>query len=554
MTNIEYDKDYIQYAVDVLHDNIIACEYIKLACKRFLSWFDRDDIFFNYDEVDRRIRFIERLKASNDKPFRLMDWQKFTIAGIFGWHYVDSPDLRVINNVLLLISRKNGKTAFASAIALSSMLLEDEPSQEIYMIANSAAQSGICMNHAKSQVRSIDNKGSLFKVLRNSIELPKRNSIVKILSSDTSKLDGLSPSCFICDEIHEYKTWENWNILKTGAGARKNALAIGISTTGYHIGDQYPCYNMWTNCIEILRGIKNDDTWFPLLFQLDEKDDWKDEKNWMKACPSLGQTISYKYMKEQIQSAINNTSLEVAVRTKNLNQWMQSSVIWLKDEVLLKMFKEIDLEQLKYESTFMGVDLSSVGDLTCWSIMIPPNNLREYYPDKYLFKTFIYIPQEALSTSANKDYYAEWVRKGYAIMTSGNVVDYDYILKDQKKNTEDLTLMEVAYDAYNATSWAIDATNEGLPLKPYSQSLINFNIPTKSFERLVLSDKVIIDNNPIVLWMFRNVELKFDHAENCKPFKANGDKNNKIDGVISMMQALGSFLHSNIFDPKIFLI
>ena len=53
-------------------------------------------------------------------------------------------------------------------------------------------------------------------------------------------------------------------------------------------------------------------------------------------------------------------------------------------------------------------------------------------------------------------------------MTAGNVVDYDYILLDQKEIMAHTCLYGVFYDSYNATQWAINATNEGLPLEPYS--------------------------------------------------------------------------------------
>ena len=554
MTYIDDSKSYIQYAKDIIEYKIISGEYIKLACKRFLDWFERNDIFFDYDEVDRRIRFIEKMKTTQNKPMELLDWQKFCVAGIFGWKYVDDPEQRVINNVLLLISRKNGKTFFGTALALSCALLDGEHSPEVYFIANSSQQASIAMNHAKVQSHSLDRQEKLLKLYRNEIKIPKINGTIKVLSSDTSKLDGLSPSTFIADEIHEYRSWETWNILKTGAGARKNSLAIGVTTTGFHIGDQYPCYNMWTNCLEILRGVKEDDTWFAALYQMDEEDDWKEEKNWIKASPSLGKTVSIKYMREQIRSAINNSSLEVSVRTKNLNQWMQSSIVWLKEDTLLKSARNVDVKDFENETTYIGIDLSSVGDLTAWTLLFPPNQYRELYPDKYVFKTFIYIPEQALEDSPNKEWYKEWIRTGAAIKTSGNVVDYDFILNDMIRNTKNLTLYEVAYDQYNATQFAINATNEGLPLVPYSQSLANFNIPTKSFERLILSGKVVLDNNSCVMWMFRNVELKFDHAENCKPYKANKDATKKIDGVISTLESLGAFLKSTTFDPRIYTI
>ena len=166
----------------------------------------------------------------------------------------------------------------------------------------------------------------------------------------------------------------------------------------------------------------------------------------------------------------------------------------------------------------------------------------------------MYIPEEAFETSINAELYKQWKRQGYVTMTSGNVVDYDYILLDQKQVMQDTTLQGVYYDSWNATQWAINATNEGLPLEPYSQALGNFNKPTKLFEMLIKSGKVIIDDNPCVRWCFGNVELKTDWNENCKPIKSAGDKNKKIDPVISMLEALGGYLNSPHYQPEVFTL
>ena len=104
----------------------------------------------------------------------------------------------------------------------------------------------------------------------------------------------------------------------------------------------------------------------------------------------------------------------------------------------------------------------------------------------------------------------------------------------------------MAYDQYNATQWAISATNEGLPLEPFSQALWHFNKPSKEFERLIKSGKVVIDNNPITRWCFSNVTLKFDHNENVKPIKTSDQQ--KIDGVIAMLEALGTYLETPQFN------
>ena len=139
------------------------------------------------------------------------------------------------------------------------------------------------------------------------------------------------------------------------------------------------------------------------------------------------------------------------------------------------------------------------------------------------------------------------------IRRNGNVCDYDEVTKVLLQIAERYTIGGVFYDQYNATQWAIDATNKGLPLVPFSQALWSFNRPTKEFERLVKMGRCKIDNNPITRWCFDNVELKFDHNENCKPVKKGDAKSSslKIDITISMLSALGGYLLQPQFDTSI---
>ena len=98
-------------------------------------------------------------------------------------------------------------------------------------------------------------------------------------------------------------------------------------------------------------------------------------------------------------------------------------------------------------------------------------------------------------------------------------------------------IQKIAYDSYNATQFAINATEQNLPLEPFSQALWNFNRCTKDFERLIKCGKVVIDNNEITRYCFANVSLKYDHNDNCKPVKLEAMQ--KIDGVIAILEALG---------------
>ena len=557
MTNFDLSKTYNKYAYDVVNGNIIACKAVKNACKRYISWFDRDDIFFSYDDVDNKIKFVSKMKHSTGiharKNFVLLPWQQFAFAGIFGWKWNDTG-YRVTKKALLFVSRKNGKTALAASLALCCAVADNEQGAEINIVANNAKQAEICYEQTKDYAESIDPKGKLFKRFRRDIKIPITKSTIQVHSSDSMGLDGYNSSAAIIDEFHAAKDWGLYNVLMSSMGMRTQPLMLIITTAGFLTGETYPCYSMYVTSKQILDNIKSDDTLFPLLYELDEGDDWEDENNWIKCSPSLGQTVLYSYMREQIQDAKNNTSLEVGVRTKNLNMFCQSQNIWLSIEKIHSVMEEVNIDDYIDEIAFGGCDLSVVCDLTAHAICIPPNPDRKLYPDKFIFKQWSYIPEDAIENSPNKEYYKEYIRRNQAYKTAGNVVDYNYILKDQLKLNSKLQIIDYGYDAYNATSWAISAEQQGLPLCIYGQTLGNFNKPTKFFEMLVRSGKCVIDKNIVTDWCFSNCELCFDHMENCKPVKANGEKNNKIDCVIAILESLGCYLNSKYFAPEAWVL
>jgi phage terminase large subunit-like protein len=539
---------YDEYADDVLNNKIIACEAIKLACKRYKEWFYRDDMYFDRDDVERKIRIVSRLKHTtgkhNGKPFEMLPWQQFCVANIFGWKW-KKDNLRVTRNVFIMISRKAGKTAFASAIGILCAIADSENNAEVELVANSRQQAKIAFDITSNFCESCDRNKKIFKRYRDSILIPKTKSKIQILSSDAMGNDGYNSSCFVLDEFHAAKNWDLYNVMKSSQGMREQPLAIIITTAGFLLNG-YPCYEHRLNCIDILKGNKTDDTQFSAIYELDNDDDWQDENTWIKCSPSLGQTVSYDYLREQIVAAKNNSALEMGVRTKNFNQFCQTKNVWIPDKYLLNIFKQINIVELKDEDCYMGVDLSAISDLTATAIMFPPNPERKLYPDKYIFKNLIYVPESTFEESVNADLYKLWYRQQYIVITSGNVVDYDYILKDQLKIYNDTYLIGIYYDEWNATSWAIDATTEGLPLYPYSQAIGNFNRPTKTFELLIRQNKIVIDYNPVVRWCFNNAELKYDYNENCKPVKSGGNQDRKIDPLIAMIQALGGFLNKNM--------
>ena len=527
------NKAYIQYPVDVISGNVIAGKHIKKACERFFSLMDDDRYMFLEEKVDKVIRLYHHLRhfkgRHSGKPFVLEPWQEWIIASIYGF-YNKSDGSRLTQTVYIEVARKNGKTALAAGIGLNALINDDEDGAEVYFAANSKDQVKIsawplCSNFAKA----FDPKEKYLKVYRDTINFDKTISWLKVLAADSTKLDGPNPSTFILDEYHAAKSNSLKAVLESGQGTRDNPLEIIITTAGFDkLG---PCYELRTTATEILNGLKEDDSFFMAIYSLDENDYWKDEANWIKSNPNMDVTVKSSYLRKEVRKAMNTPSDEVNVKTKNLNMWCDSSDVWIPDDYILACSRKVDLADFTTnDDCFAGIDLSSTSDLTCVSFMIPKDG-------KLYFKTLYYLPEEALETKKNKEQYSEWVRLGFLKLTPGNVVDYDYILDDILSVDKRLYIVKVGYDSWNATQFVINATDKGLPMEPVSQSIGNFNRPTKEMERVILSGNVVIDNNPITRFCFRNVVMKLDHNGNTKPSKEYRDK--KIDGVISMIEAMG---------------
>ena len=539
-------KPYYRYIEDVSSGKVVVGENIKLAIQRFQNDIQREDLVFKEDVVDGAIDFISTLKhftgKSSGQNFILEDWQAFIVANIVGWYWKDT-DNRRYSSSYIEISRKQGKTALAAALCLYFLIADGEDGAEVDLAANSKEQAKIAFSFCSTFTKQLDPKAKYLKAYRDSILLDANNSKLKVFAADDSKLDGFNASFGLIDEYHSAKNSKVRDVIKSSMGMRQNPHLCTITTAGFD--KTLPCYKLRSTAIDVLNGLKEDDSMFIAIYCLDEDDEWTDEKNWCKCSPNLDVTVTSKYIREQVQSAINNPSEEVGVKTKTLNLWCDTAQVWLPETYIIKASKNVDLQNLKDYPCYVGVDLASTSDLTAVSYLVVKD-------DKYYFRTDYYLPESALREKADRELYKYWKQMGLLKITDGNVTDYDYITNDLMTNSDIVNIQKVGYDKYNSTQWAITATDLGLPLEEYPQTLGNFNKPTREMERLLLSGKAVIDNNEITRWCFKNVTLKSDYNGNVKPNKSINAK--KIDGAISMIQALGMYLDTPHYTNEIITI
>lgn len=537
-------KKYIQYAEDVLSGKIVTGHYIKLAAERFFRLMYDERYEFREDKVEQVCEFISIIHHYTGKhagkPFVLEAWQEWIVASMYGF-YLRGTNERLVQSAYIEMARKQGKSAFASALCLYHLIADGEMNAEVYMAANSKDQAKVSFNMASNFSKMLDPGKEFLDPYRDTIKYERTLSFLKVLAADSSKLDGPNASMYLIDEYHAAKNSGVKDVLQSSQGMRENPMAVIITTAGFdRMG---VCYQYREMCTEVVSGLKEDDTLFIAIYCLDKEDDWKDEAVWVKSNPNLGVTVQPKYIKTQVKKAINTPSDEVGIKTKNLNIWCDAEKIWIKDDYILAASANVNLEDYSGLDCFIGVDLSSTSDLTAFSVMIPTT-------EKMVWKTFYFLPEAALTEKRFKELYGEWARQGALCITPGNVVDYDFILNKIMEIGQILNIVTIGYDSWNATQFVINCTEKGLPMEPYSQSIGNFNKPTKELERLLLSGVAVIDNNIITRHCFRNVVMARDKNGNTKPSKQYEEK--KIDGVIAMIEALGVYLMCPRYDNVIY--
>lgn len=543
VTNLEIAKDYCYKCIN----NIIpACLYIKQACLLFLNNLEREDLIFDEWEVDKIVRFINCLDLSEQSTptkFILQPWQTFLVCGIYGFYYKESG-LRKVNTVFLELPRKNGKSQLIIALAVYHLLFENEA--QVIVSANSREQAKLVdFKKSKQYCTQLDKEKKHLKQRYNSINFGNNELIVT--ASDAKRLDGLNASLVVIDELHEAKNADMYNVLKSSQGSRKNPLLIAITTAGFD--SESFCYSLVEYSQKVLAGDIIDDSQFNLLYTLDDGDDYTDYNNIAKANPNIDVSVSKQFIIDEIKKGLQNPIESFNTKVKYFNIWLTAKNY---DEQYIDMnFIECTLnksikmndEMFKNaDGVYIGVDLAAISDIAAVSYMF-------WLDGKYYFFNRYYLPKNNQNSLLMNKKYIEWTKQGYIKMIEGNVIDYDDIITDIIEVAKEYTINLISYDNWNSNQFAISGTKEGFYMLPYSQSTQSINRPAKELSRLIMSNNVIIEYNPVTKWMFSNTLVK-EYGENIRLDKRN--KNNKIDGVVAMVTCLGGYLASPSYNFNVY--
>lgn len=509
-----------EYAKLVLSGKRICGRSERLAAERHINDMKNksSEWIFDVAEAERHIDIANTLTIGEGEAHSLhtRGFQNFIIGSLFGWRRKRS-DIRRFREAYVQVGRQNGKSFLAGALANDFATFGGYQYGRIFCTATKQDQANIVWDEVRKFIESDKDLAELYKIKTYDKTITSRvtGTTIKAIGRDTKSADGFRTILAIVDEYHAHPTNQMYKLMMDGQDMVKNALTIAITTSGFNL--KSPCYEQYQFCKKVLEGVVQKDSLFVYIAEMDEDDDiWKRE-NWAKSNPLKlflpdDVTLDEEKLKVVASKAIDAKEKQgeelVNFKTKTLNEWVTYTGGALLDLAAWKLGgSDKTIADMAAREAFLGIDLSSGGDLTSIALLFPLAN------DNVYIWSHSYMPELRLAEHIKSDDapYGVWKNQGLITLTSGMYgikTDYKYIIADLKRIIEqyNIRIIGCGYDAHNAAAFLGDLDEVlDCDITEVKQSARSLNDPTKDFALSVKAGQVSYDkNNALLSWSAAN--------------------------------------------------
>lgn len=544
-----YDR-VTEYAHKVISGKVVAGEFHILACKRHLNDLKRqrtDEFPYYYDPVKAQeiIDYAETLtiaEGSEPKPVKLIDSQAFDLGCTFGWFKV-SNDKRRFRRRYKSMARQNGKTFENGIMGTYIAGFGGYNYGKLFTAATKKRQSRLAWEEMSKFITVDPDLNEYFKVMdyKSVIEALGTHCTIEALSREGGLEDGFRAIYASVDEIHQHKDNKIYKALYNGTRALDETLVSMITTRGDKLNSF--CKEMDDYAIKILRGLATAEDFFIDIYCLDPKDDIWDPKNWVKANPFIcapGNEAKFETLKTDAQTAKDMGGADLRdFLTKSLNMWVQNTDDqFIHAEHWQNCGSARNLENFRGRSCWVGLDLSSGGDLTTYALEFED-------VDKFYFYSQSFMPRGRLEEHIETDLapYDLWASMELITVTGGSTEfknDYGFIIQDLKRLRDeyDLKFLGIGVDPHNFDGIRQDLEEFGCPVVIIVQSCKSLNDATVDIQLLCKSEKLEYNkNNELLTWSFLNASIVRNSFDEIKVDKKPGARFKRIDPVDACIDA-----------------
>ena len=549
-----------QYALDVLSGKITAGKYVKMACQRHLDDLEKAKLapykyYFDVEKSEEIIDFAEELtiaEGEGNEKVTAYPFQCFILGSLNGWRTKDNGYRRFRTSYIQL-GRQNGKSFINGILACYYGNFDGYNYGKIYCTATKQDQANIVWEEIEKFINSDEELKPWFKVHEHNhtIECLHTHTEIMAISGDTKSLDGHRPYLGIVDEYHAHKTNQMYKLLEGGIKKMKSALISVITTAGFDL--KSPCYKLYEYCCRLLEGVFENDSQFVYIAQMDQEDDIYLPENWIKANPIL--EFDHEALENLIPVA--NTARDMGGEDlrdfliKQLDMWIQwSNSMYIQDIADWKACAVLkSLEDFRGYKCYIGIDLSSGGDLTSIAVVIAYMDRDE---KKYFVHTHSFMPKNRVDEHIKTDKvpYDLWIQKELLTVTEtmgGIKTDYKYIIQYMKNLIDkyELQVQMICYDPHNASAFLQDLEALG-PCLSVTQTAKVLNDATEDFRLEIKARNVeiegtltgknkniVVPKDELLTWSIANAKTISNNYGEIKIDKERkGERIDPIDAII----------------------
>ena len=537
----------LEYYQQIKDGTTLVGKWIRLLYETIIHGIEDGTYLFDPKKADKAIKWIEKYCHHTEGPLapgnmKLELWQKAMLSCIFG--VINPKDgYRQFREVLLVVGRKNGKSLFASAIANYTFFEDGGFGTRVYCVAPKLDQADIIYNDIWTMIllepdlkeNKEDLKENTARHRMTDLFIESTNSTVKKIAFSAKKSDGFNPSLTICDEIASWQGdagLKQYEVMKSGMGARPEGLMLSCTTSGYQNDSIYD--ELVKRSTRYLMGESKETKLLPFLYMIDDIEKWNDINELRKSNPNLGVSISIDYLLEEIAIAEGSLSKKVEFITKYCCLKQNSSTAWLSTQVVTRcMGDELRLEDFAHNYAVGGIDLSQTTDLTSACAVIEKNGILNVF-------TKFWLPKERIDEASERDGvpYRIYIERGLLDPSGDNFVDYKDCYRwfvDLVERFEILPLV-VGYDRYSAQYLIQDMNAYGFKCDDVYQGDNLWGVMQEA-EGLMKDGKVCIGDNDLLKMHFLNSAVKMS-TERGRGRLIKVSPTAHIDGMASLLDAL----------------
>lgn len=520
--------------------DIVTSKRVKAVYSRLVAEMDSPaaDFPYYFDEEtgERPILFIETFckqsQGTIGAPLELELFQKAFIQLLFGWLEKDT-DYRRFRETMFLCGRKNGKSTLLSGIALYMLIADYEGAAEIYSVATKKDQAKKVLTEAVNMIKQSPELRAVVKKRRNDVYFPATSSVFEALASDSNTLDGLNSHAVIIDELHAIRDRNLYEVMKQSTSSRRQPLVVMITTAG----TVRECIfdNMYELACDLADGKKKDDTFLPILYEIDRRDEWTNPQMWIKANPGLGKIKQYKTLAAFVERAKNNAADLPGVLCKDFNYRENDNSVWLSYDQI-KNDAVFEMSEVYNTYAIGGCDLSATTDLTAATLLIrkPADNTVYVLQHYFLPQARVELLEEK---NTNEAPYRLWAERGLLTICDGNRVNFSAVTEwfCQMRDEYKIDAFKVGFDRALAGYWVEEMKSNGFTMEPVAQGPFTWSQPMREMGA-AFADKIVNYNkNPILIWCLSNTAVKKSGVNNIQPVKITDKR--RIDGAVSLLNA-----------------